>query len=772
MKTFVLCAAVTACLLGGISAWGQQDFTGQTVDEVRIQGLERITEQLVRSQMEVEAGQRFNSRAIARDIRRLYETGYFSNIAVEGDIEAGRLVLVYHVEEKRFITEIRIVGNDRVRQRHIRAVLSWREGDTFAQEAYQEEREAILSMYRGRGYPNATVDITVEEIGPSRVRITYNINEGGRARIRRIQFEGNEALSNRQLRKAMETRRSWWFIGGRYDEDQFEDDLENVVDQYSDVGRLEAQIEATEFEFSEKGNRMDITVVVDEGPEYQVDTVRIAGNIAYDDDEILELLGVQPGYVHNQGQVRRDSQLIQRGYEDSGYINAQATPQVTLDRDAKTTNVVHDIQEGELKYIREIRITGNEITRDDVIRREVLSFPGERFDGSLLRGSQRRLEALDYFDAVRMTVDSPFDDDRYSNLLIDVEEGRTGYFNFGAGYSTEDRFGGFTELRFENFDIANWPTFSGGGQQMRLRLHLGERRQQYFLGFTDPEIFGYPLAFGFDLFNEEHSFRGGTNYTEGRTGGQLRFMKMLSPFVSARTTTRYSDISISGLPWGAGWTYPREYWEQREGSTTISQSFGITRNTLDSPHDTTTGSRHELTLELAGFGGDNHFYKIQHDSNWFWPFGEDNQYVLSFRTREGWVNSYGSSEYVPIPERFFLGGTTTVRGYRNRDIGPQARGFFGLGRRVRMGGELMSVQNLELKYTLTDQVRLYSFVDGGGVWSSASDFDFGDMKFSAGLGFGVQVPRLGPIRIDYGVPLNPDDEQGSGRLHLQTGFRF
>jgi outer membrane protein insertion porin family len=163
---------------------------------------------------------------------------------------------------------------------------------------------------------------------------------------------------------------------------------------------------------------------------------------------------------------------------------------------------------------------------------------------------------------------------------------------------------------------------------------------------------------------------------------------------------------------------------------------------------------------------------MEHDFTWYRALDEEKRWILSLRTREGWASEYGSSDFVPISDRFFAGGTTTVRGYDQRDIGPKVRQRLLWGDEVAIGGELRLVENIEIKYKLTKQFRLYGFIDAGGVWENSSDFDLGDIKYSAGLGFGVDIPKLGPIRVDYGFPLNPEDDQGSGRLHMQTGLRF
>ncbi len=755
-------------ILASASAFAQQ-YEGKTIKEVRLEGLERVSEQLVRSQLEVQAGNTFSQLAISRDIRRLYDTTFFNSI--KGDVtEAGDgVVVTYIVEEKRVISEIKIIGNDKLKARTIRSATTWKEGDTFVEEGYEEERAAVLKLYQSKGMPNAAVDIVVEEVGPSRVRITYMITEGKKAKISSIAFEGNDRLSDRKLKKGMETKRRWWFLGGKYDESKFETDLTKVIDKYGDVGRMEAEITGTEMTYSPSGKSVDIKVSVIEGPEYTVATVEPGSNKVYDDDEIMDITKTKPGEVHNKSQVNTDAETIRKGYESSGYINANVEPQVTLNKEEKTTHVVQQVQEGDLKYVKEITVTGNDITRDDVVRREIFLNPGERFDGGLLEASHRRLESTEYYDAIRFSTQDIPEDPRHSDLLVDVDEGKTGFFNFGAGYNTDEGIGGYTELKFNNFDIKNWPSFQGGGQQLRLKLALGQRRDEYSLSFSDPEMFGYPLLFGFDIFNESYDYEGGgTDYSEETSGARIRFGKVLSPYNTARASLGYSSVNYSDLKYGR----LSPYHEYIGGDTTISTVWGFNRSTVDSNRDPSTGARHDFQIEWA-FGGDNEFWKFDHDSTWFFSLDEQKKLVFSVRSRQGIGSAMGGSEHIPLANRYFAGGSTTIRGFDARDVGPKEKELLGLfGEDVAIGGELRLLNTLELKYKASKFFRTYLFLDSGGVWREPSDFDTGDMKYSVGLGLGFDVPFMGPIRLDYGFPLNADEDQGSGKFHLQGGFKF
>jgi outer membrane protein insertion porin family len=250
---------------------------------------------------------------------------------------------------------------------------------------------------------------------------------------------------------------------------------------------------------------------------------------------------------------------------------------------------------------------------------------------------------------------------------------------------------------------------------------------------------------------------------------QLRFGKALSNYVKAQASLKVEESDIESITFFLNPALRGEFGKH----TNISTRWSITRDTVDNPRNVTTGSRHTGTIEVAGLGGDFSYIKLEHDSEWFWPISENKKWVLSFRTREGWGTPYGGDERLPLSARFYAGGTHTIRGYDYRDVGPkESRFFFGLGKDFSVGGEMMYVYNVEMKYKMNDILRLYFFQDGGSVWADASGIDFGDMRYSVGLGLGFDVPFMGPIRVDYGFPINPDEDQGSGRLHLQAGFDF
>lgn len=737
------------------------------LESIEIRDLTLVSESLVRAQIESKVGEAVSSRVIARDIRRLSDLGFFTNIEVHLEEINNRTTLIYQFFEEQTISEITIIGNKKLKERDIRSALSSLEGDGFYEEAYEAEQNSILKAYREKGFLNATVDVTVEDIEGTGIRVTYLINEGKKAKIKKIQFEGNENLSNRKLRKTIRSGNGFLFMGGKYKEAQFEQDLKEIVTKYGDVGHLEADVASTNFDFKRNGKRIVITINLDEGPQYTLDQLSLSDNKVFTTSELLEYIQIKPNNIHNKSQVEKDAIELQELYNDNGYVRAQVVPVVTLDHENHTTNVTHKVREADLKYINNVTITGNSVTKDEVARRYISLVPGERYDGSLLRNSMNNLGRSRYFEAIRPTREDVPGDNRLIDLLMDVDEGDKGLFKFGAGVNSDTGIGGYGELRLNNFDISNPPTFSGGGQQFSAMANIGDYNTEYRLSFTDPELFGYPISVGIDIFDEHFESRGGSRYSIDQQGARLRFGKRLSNNISLRTFFDYKEYEITDLENFVD-TNLREL--EKPGDT-ITWGWGVIRDTANHYIDPTKGTKSHLTVEYSGFGGDNELVRVLTDFTWYHGFKKYEKWSVSFNNREGWAQVLGDKEFVPLSSRFFAGGANTIRGYENRDVGPKALTIRDINGNIiyddeSIGGEFRILNTLEAKYKVNDSLRAYTFLDGGGVWLEADEFDADDMRFSVGVGLGLRVPLLGDLRLDYGIPLNADDDQGNGRLHI------
>ena len=303
--------------------------------------------------------------------------------------------------------------------------------------------------------------------------------------------------------------------------------------------------------------------------------------------------------------------------------------------------------------------------------------------------------------------------------------------------------------------------------------NIGEYNTRYRLSFTDPEFMGYPISAGVEVFDDHLESRGGSRYTIEQRGARVRFGKKLSNDITLRTFLGYADVSITDLE-----TFvDPELREFEDPGDTMTWGWSILRDTANHYLDPTDGTRTELAIEYAGFGAENEFVRVQTDATWYQGFKKFDKWSVSLNNREGWAMPFGSKDYIPLASRFFGGGASTIRGYDNREVGPKAQTFSDVLGIITydeeaVGGEFRILNTLEAKYKINDILRAYTFADGGGVWWEAKDFDSSDFKYSVGVGLGMQIPFLGPLRVDYGIPLNPDGDQGTGRLHLQSLIDF
>ncbi|MCK5557747.1 MAG: outer membrane protein assembly factor BamA [Candidatus Hydrogenedentes bacterium] len=739
-------------------------YEGRPIKEVRVTGNRLVSDQQILSRIETKPGDLVHKGAIRRDIKRIFKLGHFKTILVDVTEVEGGVTVGFIVSEKGRVGEIRVMGHTKVKEKDIKDAISLRIGESYDSSALGDDAETIRKLYEKKGFSNAKVYIDVEEIATSRVRLTYSITEGRKARIRAINIEGNTVFTDAEIRKRMSTRTAKLrFIGGIYDEEKFQEDLQLITAVYEEKGYVESRITDTSFDYSPNGKSMFITVRLDEGSQYHVASVQLQGNEIFGDDEIISLLRLKQEDVFNRAQVARDGAAVSVFYSDAGYIYAAVHPQVTLDREKKVSHILLSIREGELIYLGQIEITNNVKTKDEVIRRELTIYPGERFDAKKIRRSVEKVRNLGFFEEQRPPELStrPSELPGVEDLLINVTEKETGALYFGAGYSSDQALVGSLSLDLWNVDIANPPKFTGAGQRLRLGLQSGRLREMYSLSFTDPYFLGYPLLFGVDIFKDRREFIHHNDFSEDRVGAGFRFGKRLSEYVRSSLGLRYDEIEIGDI----GIDVTQEIWKEQGTRSTASIIWVVERNSLDYILDPRTGTVNRGTLEVAGAGAvaDTDFIKLDQDYSRYFPLSD--KWVLSVHETAGYVTEYGRSDRVPIFERFFVGGTSSVRGYDERDIGPKSDDIF----HDPIGGNVRLVTNLEISYAITDILRGYIFTDSGTAWLDIEDADLSDMKYSAGLGIGIRTP-IGPLRVDYGVPINPDTDQGSGRIHFRVGL--
>jgi len=733
------------------------------VTRVEVQGNKNISGATILSKVRTRKGAPFSQVIASDDLKRLYALGYFTDIKIDLQEDEEGVAVIFRVCEKPILKEVSLSGNKSIRTEKLQALIKSRIGESFNVQRLKQDMRDIRKAYEARGFALADIDYQMEiEEETNEAKAKIIIQEKMRVRIKEICVEGNESFSDKKLLKLMRTRRDTLFTSGLYREEVLELDLERIISFYHQQGFLDVKV-LTDSSFGPEKKKMYITVKIDEGKQYLVGEIKIEGALIFPESQIRERLSMTGGDVFNRDEVKYDISSVQSFYFEKGHISAEVEIDTILDEKTGEIGLVYKIVENELAYVDKIKVRGNTKTRDIVIRRQLRLYPGEAFDGNKLKRSKERLYNLGYFQEVSYDTEPTKYADR-KDLIVNVKEAKTGEFAFGAGFSSVERFVGFVEIAQRNFDITNWHTFTGAGQDLRMKAEFGSSRKEYELSFTEPWIFGYPLSFGIDGYNKvwERSGTSGYSYDEQRRGGDVRLGKEFTEFVRVDLMYRFENVDISNVADDASPALKDEV-----GKNTISSLFlGITRDSRDNIYNPSKGLVLSASTEVAGglLGQDKDFYKLRGAFDFYKTFFE--KVLLELKVVACGADRYDDTDTLPIYEKFYAGGTSTIRGFKERAVGPKDVS----GEPV--GGESALYGTCEFTYPLFKLMKIAAFYDFGNVWEKLGAFASGDFKYSAGIGLRVKTP-IGPVKLDYGYPLKvAEGEEKEGRFHFSMSRGF
>jgi len=744
--------------------------TAKMVTAVEIKGNKSISSNNVISKIKTKVGTPYQETVISDDLKRLYLLGYFSDIKIDTEEYKGGVKVIITVVERPIIEKITFTGvtHLRIREDKLRQSLKSKEAQYLDYPNLAQDEKTIKKMYEKIGYSDAQVASKVDiskETG--RARVEFSVIESQRVRIKDIIIEGNKNFSGKRIIKLMKTRPAWLFNPGVLKEEVLTEDIERIKSFYHREGYTDAVVDYEIKPNAKKPFLLYIYINIKEGKKYLVGNVTVTGNEKIDKKEILaKLKECVPGKVFSEEALSQDASNIQSLYFDRGYISAQVGEATSLNSYTGRIDVAYNITENEVAYVDKIKVRGNVKTKDIVIRRELRIRPGDKFDGDKLKRSKERLQNLGFFEEVKYDTEDTQTDDK-KNLVVDVKESKTGSFSFGGGYSTVDQFIGFAEIEQKNFDWRNFPYFTGAGQDLRFRASVGSVSDGFDLSFTEPWLFDYPVSFGFDGYQNSHTKQEdiGYGYDEKVVGGDLRLGKELTEYFRGDLVYRNDTIKISNVDDNATDDLKREV-----GSNNISSMrFTLTYDDRDNVFDPTKGNLFTAGAENAGgpLQGSKDYWKFDGRASHYFPLL--NGSTLEIRGRMGLSKPYGDSDRVPIYERYFAGGAYTIRGYHERKVGP-----IDSATSDPVGGESMLIGNVEYLYPVFSFLKVAAFYDVGNVWAKMGDFASGGLKSGIGIGVRIKTP-VGPIMLDYGIPLNKEpgqDRVGSGKFHFSMSHGF
>jgi outer membrane protein insertion porin family len=755
--------------------------------EVRFSGPETVNRSVVMANIQTTVGKPRTREMIEQDVRNLINTGYFYDVRVLEEPVVDGVRIVFQVQGKATIKEILMEGNKRFKEERLKREYSQKVGDSLDERKAHDDAHKIQDLYQKSGYPDSKViyEVSIDK-DTGKAILKFTVHEGERVFIKQIKFTGNKAFPDNRLLKIMKTRRHWWgsWLAGTgvLKEEDFKEDLDKLRDYYDSNGYIDMEIRGTRTE--RVGPKwMVITIDLYEGSQYKVGSVTIEGNKLFPTPDLEKHLKMTSGKTFTPTAMAADQKALEDYYGGRGYLDTSARPIRAPNVETGRIDMTYSIHEGELTYIEKVEIRGNTKTKDKVIRRELAVNPGEIYDTVRVDRSVERLKNLGYFSKVEATPE-PTDVPNRKDLVLNLEEQRTGSVTFGAGFSSIDSLLGFVEITQGNFDLFNWPSFTGGGEKLRLRLQVGFKRQDEVLSFVEPWFLDQKLSLGFDAFHHNSNFLS-TEYSEQRTGVALWLEKALNDFIRGRIEYGIQDIDLN-----VDQIASQELQSQSGSHTRSSVTGTLVYDTRDSVFLTTRGNRTEVSAELAGgpMGGNVDDYKLNAKTSFYFPFFD--KQVLQLVGAAGVVDAFGSSRNagsnvtetvfgggvtntvhasinpVPIFDRYFLGGANTLRGFAFRQVSPKD----GFGEPI--GGNGFMNATAEYTYPIVERVRGAFFFDIGNVYQNAYDFSLNNMKSDAGIGVRLNLP-IGPLRLDYGYPIMTDQSSGrTGKIQFSVGYQF
>ncbi|MDP1559226.1 MAG: outer membrane protein assembly factor BamA [Nitrosomonas sp.] len=740
-------------------SWAGESFV---VKDIRVEGIQRTEAGTVFSYLPIKVGDTLDDAKAAAAIKALYATGFFKDVR----LKSGNGVLIVQVDERPAIAEIAINGAkefevDKLKEGLKQAGLS--ESRIFSRSLLERAEQELKRQYISRGKYAVKITTTTTPLERNRLGINFEIDEGKTARIRQINFVGNETFSNDVLRKLLVLRTpgllTWFTKNDQYSKQKLSADLETLRSYYLDRGYLEFTVESTQVSITPNLQDIYITINVSEGKQYTVSDIKLAGEFPVPEEELRQLILLKPGEVFAREKLTESVKLITDRLGDDGYAFANVNAAPEVDKENQKTAFTFFTDPGRRVYVRRINIYGNDRTRDEVIRREFRQMEGGWHSTSKINLSRQRVDRLFFFTSVNVETPPVPDAPDQVDINVTVEERPTGAIMFGAGYS--DR-----EGIILNGSVSQNNIF-GTGNFLSIQVNTGSINKVYSASFTNPYYTADGVSLGFDVFRRDLNTRALSSVGTFRTA---------TTGFTARVGIPIAEFDTISLGLGAEQTVIDVFDDSPQRNINFVQEFGRSTTNLpatiswardgrDSAIYTTSGTTNRLFGEVSVPGGDLNYYKISYAHKWFYPLSKT--FTFMFNGEAGIGNGY-AGKGLPFFKNFFAGGNQSIRGFDLNSMGPRDE------RNLALGGNKRVVGNLELLFPVpfmpdNRALRMSTFVDGGTVF--ADKVQLSEVRYSAGFAI-AWISPMGPLKISAAKPLNAQDSDNLQVLQFQFGQQF
>lgn len=771
LKKIVLSSAVASVLVTAFPniSLALEPFV---IKDIRIEGLQRTEPGTVFNYLPMQVGDVMSDEKATQAIKSLYGTGFFKDVRIEAEQE----VLIVTLQERPSITQIDFSGNksfpsDKMKEGLKQVGIA--EGLIYDKAQIERAEQEIKRQYLSQGKYSAEVKTVTTPLERNRVAVKFEIEEGIVAKIRDINIVGNRVFSTADLREnfllTTPNWMSWWSKDDQYSKQKLTADLESLKSFYMNQGYLEFAIDSTQVSISPDKEDVYITINLTEGEKYNISDVKLAGELQLPKAELSKLINIEKGDVFNRKKISDVSKALSDRLGEAGYAFANVNAVPEINKQNHTAAFTFFVDPGKKIYIRRINVAGNTRTKDSVIRREMRQMESAWYAGDKIKRSKERLERLNFFDKVDVETPAVPGVNDQVDLNVTVAERATGSVQFGAGLSSNDGvvFG---------FNI-NQPNFVGTGNRVALQVNTSSVNTVYSLSYTDPYFTPDGVSRGFDIYRRDVDTDTNTTssigtYNSSSYGVGVRFGMPMSEmdFLSAGITADFTKVELSS-------TSPTQYInfcgnERGCNGDSIVANLGWTFDSRDNILFPRRGVLQRLTGDLALPGLDLQYYKVNYQHAWFKDLSSD--FTLMLNGEIGYAASYSGKKY-PFFKNFFLGGVNSVRGYDNGSIGPTEFDTT-TASTFAVGGTKRVVANAELFFPVpflkeTNQFRLSTFLDGGGVYGESDSINSEYLRYSAGVGV-TWVSPFGPLKVVLAKPLNEKDNDETQTLQFQMGQQF
>jgi outer membrane protein insertion porin family len=677
-----------------------------------------------------------------RIVERLKKNGYYRPVAGPWEYQDGVVRIAVNTGKKLTVD---ILGNRSVSTKNLLEETSFFETGALSDEAISEAVDRMLALYHSRGYASAQIAPVISE-DEKNTHINFFIFEGEKYRIKDIHFIGVR-LPYSNLQEIMVLKK-----GGFYNPALLESDRNSIREIYGALGFLEAEVKEIETKVDEKTKTVELSLGIHEGERTEISDIEVAGVSPEMKQDLMQIIGLRYGDPYNEIDISDARFRMLDYYSTLGFSDADIV--VTRTIEANSASLEFSVSEGTKKFFGKTIITGNNKTEHRVIERELQNTEGAPYSFSRISEERQRLYKLGLFTDV--DIEAVDGDGDTKDILVRVQEANAGAIEFGFGYGEYEKYRAFVELSYRNL----W----GMDRQGLIRTEVSGLERRFILQYDEPWFMGYPLPFRTVLLHEQKKEINlpdrNTRYRLQKSTASAGFEKKISPLLKADLYYEFSLVKTTDVQ-------PDVILSRDDVGTLAISSIkpSLVYDTRDNPFEPSRGLLTGIGMKIASpllLSGTN-FGKLNVYGSTFQRLSR--RAILAVSARAGLAQGFGKPDELPIVERFFLGGRSTVRGYEQDTLGP--KGSDG----NPTGGNAFLAGNIELRTSIGRGFSLVPFFDAGNVWLKIKDISMTDLKYTTGIGLRYNTP-VGPLRVDYGIKLKRDSGESRGALHFSIGHAF